>query len=150
MRFFYILVNAMDVVEGVFAVGDVINFSVFQPAILGTKFYNVKVLAVLDADTAKLMGVDTIALHAALYTYFEPESNKTLYKKHTDYLYIKIQMPNGTVTAIGLPWMDMATVQVVTPSTKRFTIVLNNAGDEAQILQLLNANGWHNIMVESV
>lgn len=138
----------MEVVEGVFSIGDVISFSVYPPAILGTGFVNVLVMAVLDAETAKLVGIDPIALHAAIYPDL-PDEHKTVYKKHTDYYYIKIKMPNGTITALGLPWIDMATVAVQNNQTGRFTIAVSNGDtDINNILTLLNANGYHNILLE--
>ena len=137
-------------VNNKFSVGDVISFSVFHPSILGTGFNRVKVLAVLDADTAKLMGIDPIALHAAIYPFFEPVENKTTYKKYNDYLYVKLQMPNGDITALGLPWMNMDSVVVVVSTTARYTITLDNPGEINTIVNILNANGFHNIMVETL
>lgn len=132
-----------------FSVGDTISFSVHPSAILGNSFTRVKVLAVLDADTAKLMGIDPVALHAAIYPTLL-DVDKTTYKKYNDYLYIKIQLANGTITALGLPWIIMTNDMVVNSTTGRFTIALDNPSQIDDILALLNANGFHNIQVETL
>lgn len=132
-----------------FSIDDVISFNVYPSAILGNSFTRVKVLAVLDADSAKLFGIDPIALHAAIYPTLPTESKNT-YKKYNDYKYIKIQMPNGTISAIGLPWMNMESVVVVESTTARFTVALDSPTDIDEILAILNANGYHSIQVETL
>lgn len=132
-----------------FSIDDVISFNVYPSAILGNSFTRVKVLAVLDADSAKLFGIDPIALHAAIYPTLPTESKNT-YKKYNDYKYIKIQMPNGTISTIGLPWMNMESVVVVESTTARFTVALDSPTDIDEILAILNANGYHSIQVETL
>ena len=132
-----------------FSIDDVISFNVYPSAILGNSFTRVKVLAVLDADSAKLFGIDPIALHAAIYPTLPTESKNT-YKKYSDYKYIKIQMANGTITALGLPWMNMESVVVINSTTARFTVGLDTPTQIDEILAILNANGYHNIQVETL
>ena len=64
-------------------------------------------------------------MHAAIYPTL-PLENKVIYKKYNDYKYIKVKLPNGTTTAMGLPWINMSTVQVITTRTARFTVTLDN------------------------
>ena len=132
-----------------FSIDDVINFSVYPTAILGNNFSRVKVLAVLDADTAKLFGIDPVALHVAIYPTF-PTVSINIYKNYNDYKYIKIQKSNGEITAIGLPWINMSTVVVVDSTTARFTVELDTPTNIDTILALLNANGFHNVQVETL
>lgn len=132
-----------------FSIDDVISFNVYPAAILGNSFTRVKVLALVDADTAKLFGIDPIALHAAIYPTLPTESKNT-YKKYTDYKYIKIQKSNGDITALGLPWMNMESVVVIESTTARFTVALDSPTDIDEILALLNANGYHNVQVETL
>lgn len=139
----------MSQINEYFSIDDVISFNVYPSAILGNSFTRVKVLAHIDADTAKLFGIDPIALHAAIYPTLPTES-KTTYKKYTDYKYIKIQKPNGDITALGLPWINMESVVVITSTTARFTVELDNPSEIDEILALLNANGFHNIKVETL
>lgn len=138
----------MDVNE-YFAIDDVISFNVYPSAILGSSFTRVKVLALLDAETAKLFGIDPVALHAAIYPTL-PAPDKVTYKKYTDYKYIKVKLPNGTITALGLPWINMASVVVVTSATARFTVGLDTPVEADEIVALLAANGWHNVLVEMI
>lgn len=131
-----------------FALGDVINFSVYPSAVLGSNFNRVKVLSVLDPATAKLFA-DVVALHNNIYPYLT-DPDKVTYKKYTDYNYIKVRLSNGTETVLGLPWINMETVVVVTSTTARFDIALDTPDEINDILALLRANGWYNVAVTTL
>lgn len=137
------------IVNEYFSIDDGISFNVYPAALLGNSFTRVKVLAVVDADTAKLLGIDPVALHAAIYPTL-PLENKVIYKKYNDYKYIKVKLPNGTTTALGLPWINMSTVQVITTATARFTVTLDNPTQVDAVVALLNANGYNNVVVETL
>lgn len=98
---------------------NTVSFQVYPSGILGTKFDNVLIMAILDA--ASCVGIiDPPALHANVYPTLPPGA----VDDYTKYPYYKIKKPDGTITCIGRPWIREETVKVVTQ--QNLQIVLNN------------------------
>ena len=117
--------------------GDVVTFDVF--AILGTKYKSVKVLSILDYSTAKLF-VDVEALHRNVYPTLPinivPDDPK-------QYYYAKLELNNGNIDVIGLPWIKSETVLVHSTQTMTLTFVNITPSDQSRLIQIVQANGFN-------
>lgn len=118
-------------------IGSIVNFDLYPTQVLGTSIKRAKVLAHLDADTAAFW-IDPIALHANVYPTL-PEGVPNSYK---GYLYVKLQLASGEITAIGFPWIREETVAIVSTQTIQLTIANVSAEDQNAILEALSANGF--------
>ena len=101
--------------------GKLVTFSVVQPGILPTKYERVKILAILDPDTATIFLEDIAAIHANIFP-FLPAGTPNSYR---GYNYVKLQLPNGQITCLGEPWINYNTL--VTHTNQPINITINNA-----------------------
>ena len=106
----------MEVFSGV-KLGDVISFSVFEnvKSVLPTKFENVQVVASLDADSAKSL-IEPYTLHRNIYPLL---ASGTCPDDPYQYYYIKVKLPNGRYAAVGIPWINLTTVEKRDSSTRK-------------------------------
>lgn len=113
------------------------SFEVYPFAVYGTKFKNVKVLSVLDPNTAQALGLDIRARHAQVY----PTLPASTPNDPTKYNYVRLQLPSGETEIIGLPWIIENTIETVSLG-KHFIEVDNSAStDTSKIVKALAANG---------
>ena len=119
-------------------INDTVNFEVYPSALLGTGFKNCKVLAILDADTAKLFNIDPPALHISVY----PTLPVGTPDRYDGYSYLKIRLANGNITCIGVPWIKESSITAVTYTTARIEIPNCGVTDLAKITEALIANGY--------
>lgn len=127
------------------SIGKLLSFSVYPSAILGTVYTRVKVLAILDAETA-FQYIDPASLHANVY----PTLPQGVPDQYDGYLYAKLRLQNGAVTCIGLPWIDASTVVEVADLQYLVTVSNVNAGDFERIRTALVANGFPSITIVPV
>lgn len=121
-----------------------VSFDLHASQVLGSGYVRAKVLAWMDADTAKYFGIDPIALHANVYPLLPPGTPNA----YDGYPYIKLRLENGDVTAIGVPWIRDETLVILTQTRARFTLE-NVTPAQIQIaLQALSANGMTAVNVE--
>ncbi len=128
--------------------GTYVSFVVYPSSILGSSFQNVKLLAILDSQTAMLFA-DVASMHANVFPLI-PKVNQPL-NDFTSYSYLKIQFTNGQIGIIGIPWIvgwntaiDCGLTQVIN-STITATINNVSAADLPIIQQLLVMNGYNQI-----
>lgn len=126
-------------------IGKVISFTTRAPSLLGTNFNRVKVLAILDRDTA-LNYRDVTSTHLNIYPTihaidptFPPESN--------DYHYIKIQYEDGRVDTLGWLWLDTNSVVEVTTATCTVHVDNITLGDIPRIRNALLSIGIGNFHI---
>lgn len=122
-----------------------VSFDLYPAALLGTSLKNAKVLAILDADTARFF-IDPPVMHANVFATLPPGTPN----RFDGYPYVKLKLPNGTVTAIGLPWIKDETLVVAT--TTRVLITVDNVTPAGQntILAALSANGFSAAKIEVI
>lgn len=125
--------------------GDTVSFDVYPSAILGTSFKRVKVLAILDMDSAR-QWIDPVAMHINVYPTL-PEGTPN---RPSDYYYVKIRLPNGQVTCLGLPWIREETITVHDQTTMRVTIENIGPEDVERVIKALSANGYNAVDVQLV
>lgn len=128
-----------------FEVSHSYSFDVYPSNVLGTGFRNCTVLAIMDHDTAAAQ-VDTVALHTQVYPYLPTGTPDD----PTVYTYIKVKLPNGDITILGMPWINLETIQEVTRTTITATIRDVSANDLDKIRRILEANGYDNLRLDIV
>lgn len=121
-----------------FQIDGIYSFEVYPTAIIGTNFKNVKVEGVINQSMAEALGFDTKALHAAVY----PSLPSSTVNDPSKYNYLKIKTPSGQTQILGLPWINMNTVQQI--NLGKFIIEIDNESSSSQqkILTTLAANGY--------
>lgn len=137
----------MEVFSGV-KLGDVISFSVFEnvKSVLPTKFENVQVVASLDADSAKSL-IEPYTLHRNIYPLL---ASGTCPDDPYQYYYIKVKLPNGRYTAVGIPWINLTTVEKRDSSTAQVTISEISSSDLGRLKNHLAAGGWQLVEAKMV
>jgi len=117
--------------------GNTVSFDVYPSSILGSKFSNVKVIALMDKDTASTW-IDPEAMHANVY----PTLPATVVDDPSSYQFVMLKHSNGETSVIGLPWIIENSVQVIQKGT--LTIRLDNITplQSDQIVNIISANGF--------
>ncbi len=119
------------------SIRDVVSFSLYDNTTIGTVFSRVRIIGVVDYDTAS-NAIDPVALHEDIITNL-PEGS---IDDPTAYSYLKVQMENGNKTFIGMPWINMSTLERVGSSKLQLTIDEVNSDDVPRILAALTSNGF--------
>lgn len=114
-----------------------ISFDVYPAAIIGARFENVKVLGILDKDTAKHW-IDPEAMHINVYPTLPPGVPDDA----DQYQYVKLKHVNGNISVVGIPWIRIDTIEISQLGT--LTITINEVGpeDRDRIIRALAANGY--------
>ncbi len=120
-----------------------VSFDLYPAAILGSSYQYAKVLAIIDADTARFW-VDPIAMHANVY----PTLPGSTPNSPSEYYWLKLKLADGTITAIGIPWIKEETYVQHTTSTIRLTIENVEPDQRNQIVEALAANGFTAVNVQ--
>lgn len=117
--------------------GSIVNFSTYPSNIIGAQYTEVKVLGLLDKQTANLW-IDADTLHPNVYPTLPPGTPDD----PDAYQYVKLIHTNGSISVIGLPWIIADTIEVSTKG--HLTIEFSDAspGDREVIIRALAANGY--------
>lgn len=105
--------------------GDIISFSVYPAAILGNNFQQVKLVGLVNAQIAETMGLNAYARHQQVYATLPKGSAPN---DADQYNFIIVEMQNGQKQAIGVPWINIDTIQIFTENKVR--LVLSNVPPE--------------------
>jgi len=126
--------------------GAVVSFEVYPAQMLGNEFNNAKVLAIVDADTAKFW-IDPVAQHANVYATLPPN---TVPDKFDSYLYVKLKLASGMTTAVGLPWIRKESLKIAT--TRKVLITVENVSpeDDGKLLKALSSNGFTAAAIQDI
>lgn len=126
-----------------FTLGSTVTFSVYPTAIIGNNYKRVRVMAIIDADTARQY-IDPISLHANVYPTLPEETPENAYEIY----YLKIRFSNGQFGVLGLPWIREDTIEIQDMSTIKLTIEDVAASDIDKVLLALSSNGFKSVDVE--
>lgn len=104
-----------------------------------------RLTAIMDPGTARLLA-DIYHLHAVVYPFLDssvPDDARA-------YNYLKLEAPDGSITVLGVPWIDPNSVSVLTG--QRTIITVDDWSDTDRIRNALSANGvtGFKIRVESM
>lgn len=120
-----------------------VSFDVFPSAVLGSGFTRVKVMAILDADTAKHW-IDPIAMHINVFPTLPNGTPNDAY----GYMYAKIRLQNGKDTCVGLPWIREETIVEHVRGTMVITLEDITIAEQTRAVEALSANGLKATRVE--
>ena len=107
-------------------------------AVIPTKFENVKLVALLDADSAKAH-LDPVTLHATVYPIL-PDA--ICPDDPFAYSYLKVQLQNGSYTAVGLPWIDKNSVEKRVSGSAVIEIENVSPNDLQRLVEHISGGGW--------
>jgi hypothetical protein len=117
------------------------SFNVFPIPIIGNNYKNVVVQAVLDANTAQLLGCDIQGLHKQCYSFLPAGTPND----PTKYQYLKLLQQNGSSTIIAVPWIDDSSVTQTSTTTIVATITGASPSDLSRVQLALAQNGFSNV-----
>lgn len=119
-----------------FELGSTVSFEVYPSAILGTGFKRMKVMGILDADSARGW-IDPESMHANVYSQL-PDGTPDAFD---EYYYLKIKGPDGQINCVGLPWIIASSIEVHATNTVKLTIENVSQSDIERLRKALAANG---------
>ena len=130
----------MEVMDGV-NIGDTISFSVLSnvSAVITTKFDSVKVVALLDADSAKAL-IEPFTLHRNIFPLLE---DGTCVDDPYAYYYLKVKLTNGKYAAVAIPWIDLTTIENSASTTATLTVSNISVSDLTRLKDHIAAGGWY-------
>ncbi len=126
-------------------IGSTYNFEMYAPAILGTAYKNVKVVAILDADSAQAY-INPVLMHRNVY----PHLPAGVPNQYNGYSYLKLKLASGKYTAVGIPWIRDETFTEIATTSLRFTIQNVSPDDRNTIMKALSANGFSAVDVQEI
>lgn len=122
--------------------GKIASFDVYPSSILGDIYKTVKILSIVDYDTAKLF-TDVNNLAVSVY----PSLPKATPKDHKRYKYVKVQHLDNSVTCVALEWINNDTIQFHSDVIVSISVKLKNIGTVETIRKLLIANNFDPIAI---
>lgn len=123
-----------------FSPRKVYSFTLYPTTVIPGDFSNVTVMGIIDYDTA-LQSADIPSIHVNVYPYIKQYG---VPDDPSQYDYIKVKLANGTITVLGLPWINQSTIVLV--QSLSATILLEGVDANAydRIYQALVNNGFNN------
>lgn len=119
------------------------SFSTYAPEVLGNNFQNVKVMAILDYDTARSTGIDLLSRHRQVYPRLPQGSSN----RPEDYDYAKIALSDGTYTVLGLPWIVPNSIVEIGAQTIVVKIYDRTSADLDRVRNALLSNSITNFNI---
>jgi len=123
-----------------------VSFELYPSFVIGTGYSFAKVLAHLDADTARALGVDTAAKHTNVY----PTLPSDVPNRASAYPWVKLRLQNGETVIIGVAWIKEPTIKVLNAKRVRWETNISSDDDAALIVRVLAANGFQALDMEVV
>lgn len=130
----------MDVID--FVVGKTYDIDTYAPSELGGDFKKVKVLAVLNGDTAAAFD-NIVNKHSRVYGHLPEGSLKDAYQL----TYIYVESNSGNKTVLATSWIKSSSpIDAI-----KATFVVNGLGttDVSRISELLIENGYSEFTVNT-
>ncbi|WP_257292017.1 phage DNA polymerase-associated SH3 family protein [Endozoicomonas sp. ONNA1] len=126
----------MEIFTGI-SLGDTVSFTLYPAGIIGTVYDHCRINALLDAQTARQF-IDIDALHANVY----PTLPEGTINDPSGYLYLKVKLPSGIDSVVGMNWIDQGTLIRHESMTATFTVDNVDTTDIEKIKLALSANGF--------
>jgi len=125
-----------------FQLKKVYSFTLYPTVILPGDYTNVTVMGIIDYETA-LQLADIPAIHTNVYPYLPTGTPDD----PSQYDYLKVKLSSGVITVLGLPWINLNTVELV--ESLRATIVVEDVtnNDATRLRECLVQNGFNNITI---
>lgn len=113
------------------------SFNAHATAILGTNFKRVRVLGILDYESA-MNYINVPVMSVNVYPSLPPGVNKN----YQTYQYLKLRHSNGDTSCIAMEWIDASTYVIHEGVDIEFKVENVNAADADRIREILGFNGF--------
>lgn len=114
-----------------------VSFNTHATAILGTNFKRVRVLGILDHESAmNYINVPIMAVN--IY----PSLPAGTTKNYQNYQYLKLRHSNGETSCIAIEWIDKSTFTIHEGVNIEFRVEDANVADVDRIREILAFNGF--------
>lgn len=120
------------------SIGKTVSFNTHATSVLGTNFNRVKVLGILDHETAMLY-INVPIVSVNVY----PSLPAGVSKDYQNYQFLKIKHTNGDNGCIAIEWIDNSTFVVHEGVNIEFRVEDANASDADRIREILSFNGFN-------
>jgi len=118
------------------AVGDVVSFQYVQNGVIGDPQSGVKVVVDrMTLEAARGIDPQVVTKHTNLFPYFK-DAVKGVDDPNA-YYYFAIQLPNGTLQVVGVPWVNEATFKIINARTRTYVLTNFDASMEAPLHRFL-------------
>ena len=118
-------------------IGNVVTFEVHPSAIIGGRFKTVKVVTRRAMNFARLFGIDPVAMHNNVF----PLLPSTVENDPDSYQYVAVKHPNGTVSVLGVPWINENTIQISQRGTLEVIVEDVSVIERERVIQALSSVG---------
>ena len=136
----------MTIKASTFEIGKTYSFDTYAPEVLNLSYSNVKIIAIMDADTASRSGVDIEAYHERVRPHLPVGYNKDPYTQ----TYIKFRAYSGKETVFSMSWINLDTLMQT--EAKRIIATIDDVSmlDMDKLRQILVTNGYNSISLNLV
>lgn len=117
--------------------GKIVSFEIYPVGILGDNYRTVKIMSVIDYDTARLFS-DISNTAVSVYPLL-PAATPKDYKK---YKYLKLEHTDGSTSCIAIDWINLDTVEYHSDVVVNIRLKLTNVGTVEHLRKLLLANNF--------
>lgn len=133
-----------DMILGKFVLGDRVSFQIYPLSLYGDIFNNCVGTDIVSAKSAKKFGIDPEAEHAKAYTYLPSGS---VQDDAYSYKWLVLDLIDNTQRVIGLPWIKVDTIVVVTTLNAIITVPGVGNGDVEKLRLALSSNGFKDFTI---
>lgn len=123
-------------------ISKVVSFQTHADNIIGVSFDRVKVLGILDVQSASMYN-DVQALALSVY----PSLPQDTPKDYRQYTYVKVKLTNGDSYCVANEWINQETKVVHEDVQATFSVSQINVEDIERIRNLLAAHNYNNVTV---
>lgn len=119
------------------AIGKTVSFTTHATSILGTNYNRVKVLGILDYESA-MQYINVSVMSVNVY----PSLPEGTSKDYQNYQYLKIKHDTGVSGCVAIEWIDEATFVEHEGVNITFRVENANAADADKIRKILAFNNF--------
>lgn len=116
---------------------SIVSFEMYPTATIGARFDFAKVVSYLDANTVRALGIDTLALHQAVYSQLPPD----VPNNPADYTWVKFILQSGKELYLGAPWIRESSIVVTDARRLQLEVDIQSEDQIQVIIQALAAVG---------
>lgn len=125
-------------------IGKTASFRLHSAAIIPIDFTSVVILGIGGYEVVPF--IDPASLHVSIYPTLPAETPND----YRLYQYAIVRLPNGVVTAVGLPWIDETSLKIETNSNVELVVPNADATDISKLKVILAGHGYHDVTAKVV
>ena len=115
-----------------------VGFTIYPTAIFGGNYTKVKLLSILDYQSARSYA-DVDSLCMAGYPYLPAGTPKD----HKSYLYLKVKNQNNEINIIPLPWVNTDSIARHSETTANLKVLLKSPTEADLLRKIITGNGFN-------